>query len=241
MSISLQSGPSVSITNSQVVQPDATILSNGSISYNSTLNEVNIIPLQSLNANDMVQLGRQFLSGAYLMVNQDAGTFTLWQATDSSDEDLVAVDEHGAILVPTCASTTSNDTTSMAPDATGSASSTTSSSLKSSPASKSPISGIVGPVVGGVAGVVLLVGLGVFLWMRRRKNKITSATSSSTHIHKADEKAIPLYNYAAAERTNSTHELWGNPLNEMSGHITPKEKIKHSRAVSGVHELGDSR
>jgi hypothetical protein len=72
------------------------------------------------------------------------------------------------------------------------------------------------------------------------KNNITSATSSSTHIDNADEKAIPLYNYAAAERTNSTHELWGNPLNETSGHITPKEETKHITAVSGVHELGDS-
>jgi hypothetical protein len=38
-----------------------------------------------------------FLSGAYIMVNEDAGTFTLWQATDSLDENLVAVDEHSAV------------------------------------------------------------------------------------------------------------------------------------------------
>jgi hypothetical protein len=238
MSISLQSGPSISIANSQVVQPDATILSNGSINYNSTLNEVNIIPLQSLNANDMVQLGRQFLSGAYLMVNEDAGTFTLWQAIDSSDENLIAVDENGEVFSPTCASTKSNDTTATTPGSTGSASS---SSLASSPPSMTPISTIVGPVVGGVAGIVLLVGLGVLLWMRRRKNKVVGATSNSNQIQNADEKAIPLYDYAAAENTNSTHELWGNPLIEMSGHITPKEKTKHSTTVSGVHELGDSR
>jgi hypothetical protein len=238
MSVSLQSGPSISIANSQVVQPDATILSNGSINYNSTLNEVNIIPLQSLNANDMVQLGRQFLSGAYLMVNEDAGTFTLWQAIDSSDENLVAVDENGEVFSPTCASTTSNDTTATSPGSTGSASS---SSLASPQSSMTPISSIVGPVVGGVAGIILLVALGLFLWMRRRKNKAVGTTSNDTHVHHADEKAIPLYSYAAAERTNSTHELWGNPLNEMSGHITPKDKTKHLTAVSGVHELGDSR
>lgn len=220
------------------MQPDATILSNGSINYNSTLNEVNIIPLQSLNANDMVQLGRQFLSGAYLMVNEDAGTFTLWQAVDSPDENLMAIDENGEVFSPTCASTTSNDTTATPP---GSKESASSSPLAPTPPSKTPISSIVGPAIGGVAGVVLLVGLGIFLWMRRRKNKVISTTDNSAHVHNADEKAIPLYSYAVAERTNSTHELWGNPLNEMSGHITPKEKTKHSTAMSGVHELGDHR
>ena len=241
----MQSGPLISIANSQVVQPDATILSNGSINYNSTLNEVNIIPLQSLNANDMVQLGRQFLSGAYLMVNEDAGTFTLWQATDSSDEELVAVDENGKVFSLTCASTESNDTTVTSTGSTEPASSSPSTSLTSSSSSlsssKTPTSSIVGPVVGGVAGVVLLMGLGVFLWMRKRKNKAANITSDNTNIHGADEKAIPLYNYTATERDSSTHELWGNPLNEMSGHITPKEKTKHSTSVSGVHELGDSR
>ncbi|CAD0084698.1 unnamed protein product [Aureobasidium vineae] len=233
MSISFQSGPSISIANSQVVQPDATILSNGSINYDSTLNEVNIIPLQSLNANDMVQLGRQFLSGAYLMVNEDAGTFTLWQATDSLDENLVAVNEKGEVFNSTCASTTSNNTAVNPSESSGSAPSVS----PSSPASKTPTSTIVGSVVGSVAGVVLLICLGVFLWVRSRKNKVLGANSSSSHTHDAGEKAIPLYSYGAAEKTNSTHELWGNPVNEMSGHLSPKERSKHPTVV---HELGDS-
>lgn len=238
MSIALDSGPSISIANSQIVQPDATILSNGSINYNSTVNEVNIISLQSVNANDMVQLGRQFLSGAYLLVNEDAGTFTLWQAVESSDENLVPVNEKGEISSSTCASTTSNDTAVNPPGATESASSTSSSS-PSSPASKPSMSTIVGPVVGGIAGVALLVGLGVFFWMRSRNSKINIVTGSSTYIHDTGEKAIQLCNYDGAGRARSTHELWGNPVNELSGQITPKEKSKKGTTVSGVHELGD--
>lgn len=236
MSISLGPGPSISIANSQVVQPDATILSNGSINYNSTLNEVNIIPLKLKNANDMVQLGRQFLSGAYLLVNEDAGTFTLWQAVDSSDENLVAVGETGQIFSSTCASTTSNTPAVKPPGVTESAPSIS----PSSPASRPPKSTIVGPVVGGIAGVVMLVGLGVFIWLRSRRNKTIGATGSSAYVHDTNEKAIQLYSYDAAGRTRSTHELWGNPVSELSGPITPKETGRKGTTVSGVHELGDN-
>ncbi|KAG9757380.1 hypothetical protein KCU73_g4439, partial [Aureobasidium melanogenum] len=240
MSISLQSGPSISITNSQVVQPDATILSNGMINYNSTLNEVNIIPLQQMNENDIVKLGRQFLSGAYLMVNEDAGTFTLWEtpAIDTSDGNLVAVDAQGQVFSPTCASATSNNTT---PGSTESASVSASASAS---ASKTSIGTIVGPVVGGIAGLGLLVGLGVFLWKRSRKNKAIGATGSGAYVHDTDEKAIPLYDYSTAETTNSMYELRGKPVrapvNELSGEISPTEKKKTPTATSGVHELGDS-
>ncbi|KAG9513304.1 hypothetical protein KCV07_g8883, partial [Aureobasidium melanogenum] len=229
MSISLQSGPSISIANSQVAQPDATILSDGLINYTSTLNEVNIIPLYNQTENDMVQLGRQFLSGAYLMVNQDTGIFTLWEAIYSPDEDLVAIDAQGQVFSPTCASTTSNNTTS---GSTGSASPT--------PTPKTSTGTIVGAVVGGIAGVGLLVGLGIFLWKRSRKNKAISAAGSGAYFHDKDEKAIPLYDYSAAKMNDPAYELRGNPVNEMSGQHSPKEKSKSPTTKSGVHELGDS-
>jgi len=77
--------------------------------------------------------------------------------------------------------------------------------------------------------------------MRKRKNKIVHATENSAFVHHEDRKDIPLYDYAAAERTNSRHELWGNPVNEISGHVTPpEEKNKLPMAASGVHELGES-
>ena len=156
-----------------------------------------------------------------------------------SDENLVAVNEKGEVFNSTCASTTSNDT-AVAPSESSGSASTTSPSSPSSPASKSPVSTIVGPVVGGIAGVVLLIALGVFLWMRSRKNKTVSAIGSSEYVHDPGEKPIPLYSYSAADRDNSTHELWGNPVNELSGQITPKEKTKRPTAVPGVHEIGDS-
>lgn len=233
LSISIQSGPKVFIANSQVVQPDATILSDGSINYNDTMNEVNIIPLLPPNDKDIVQLGRQFFSGAYVMVNQDAGNFVLWQASGSSDEDLVAIDESGKPFTPICSSSTA------APP--GSNGTSSASSSAPTPPPKPSTSSIVGPVVGSIAGVVLLVGLGLFFWMRKRKNKTVHATEISAYIHHQDRKDIPLHDYAAAEKTNSRHELWGNPVNEVSGQITPPEKkIKSSTAASGVHELGDS-
>ncbi|KAH0365833.1 hypothetical protein KCU65_g5806, partial [Aureobasidium melanogenum] len=230
MSISLQSGPSIFIANSQIVQPDTNVLEDGTINYNSTLNEVNIISLEGLSGNDMVQLGRQFLSGAYLMVNQDTDRFTLWEANYSADEDLVAIDAQGQMFSPTCASTTSNNTT---PASTGSASASASTS-------KTSTGTIVGAVVGGIAGVGLLVGLGVFLWKRSRKNKVIGTTDSGAYFHDTNEKAVPLYEYSAAETNHTAYELRGNPVNEMSGQHSPKEKSKSPRTTSGVHELGDN-
>jgi hypothetical protein len=232
MNITIQSDLQIPIANTQVVQPDATILSDGSISYNDTLNELNVIALLPPNNGDIVQLGRQFLSGAYLMVNEDNGTFTLWQATGGSDESLVAVDENNVVFTPTCSSTAVPS-----PVPTGSLSS--SPSAHPSPP-KPTTSSVVGPVVGAIAGVVLLVALGVLFWMSKRKNKAVRAADNSSYAHNVDEKAIPLYNYSASERDNSAHELWGNPVNGVGGNVTPEEKNEPSTAASGIHELEHS-
>jgi LPXTG-motif cell wall-anchored protein len=232
MNITIQSDLQIPIANTQVVQPDATILSDGSISYNDTLNELNVIALLPPNNGDIVQLGRQFLSGAYLMVNEDNGTFTLWQATGGSGESLVAVDENNNVFTPTCSSTSATS-----PVPTASLSSTPSIHP---PPPKPTTSSIVGPVVGAIAGVALLVALGVFFRMRKRKNKAVRAAGNSPYAHSTDEKAIPLYNYGAPERDNPAHELWGNPVNEVGGNVTPEEKNNPSMAASGIHELEHS-
>lgn len=68
----------------------------GSILVNTIGPDLVIHSLQDVEAAKLAQLGWQFPTSAYLMVDQDAGQFTLWAVNLTSDEDLVAVDAHGA-------------------------------------------------------------------------------------------------------------------------------------------------
>ncbi|KAF4976241.1 hypothetical protein FZEAL_7063 [Fusarium zealandicum] len=135
-------------------------------------------------------LGRYFLTSAYLMVNHDAGTFTLWQANPSKKEKLVRVfdeetahkcgDDASGVVQPSATTTSAEEqwaTPSQRPQE-----------------SSSPSAAVIGgAVTGAVVGVVLVV-LGVlFLWRRRR-----NADSSNQVIHveartNDDKSGYPFY------------------------------------------------
>lgn len=89
MAISFSSGLQVTVPNDQFMVPFVTIARNGSRIFNDSQKEFlfNGIdePVQPAT------LGRYFLTSAYLMVNQDAETFTLWQANPSTATQLVPV------------------------------------------------------------------------------------------------------------------------------------------------------
>lgn len=44
----------------------------------------------------MLQIGRHFLSAAYIMVNYDVGEFLIWTANPTGSQDLVVLDATGA-------------------------------------------------------------------------------------------------------------------------------------------------
>lgn len=114
-------------------------------------------------------LGRYFLTAAYLMVNHDANTFTLWQANPSTKSSLVRVfdqktadqcDDADGVVQPSATPTSAN----VRPDETGSE-----DSKNDGEGSPSPSGAVIGgAVAGGVVGLAL-VGLGIFYFFRRRK------------------------------------------------------------------------
>jgi hypothetical protein len=83
----LSSGLEIRVQNDQYVVPFVTIDRNGSRIFNDSQREV----LMNGVADQPATLGRYFLTGAYLMVNQDSNTFTIWQANPSSSSDLIPV------------------------------------------------------------------------------------------------------------------------------------------------------
>lgn len=79
-------GVTIRIPNSELVVPEKYIDKvTGERKENTTKDELVISPLGNgfNNANDVAIMGRLFFSMAYLSINQDAGTFTVWPVEDS--------------------------------------------------------------------------------------------------------------------------------------------------------------
>lgn len=159
---------------------------------------------QDVNANDMAALGSTFLSAAYLMVNQDAGQFTLWEANPTTQSDPVAVDEAGEEITSFCAATDDDeedpnpspgsdagDSSSGGPGQSGSPDLALAGSGSATALSTG---GIAGVAVGAVAGGVL-IGAAVFWLLRRRKKAAAAAAAAAAAplfgpVHEADPSAF---------------------------------------------------
>ncbi|KAL1792464.1 hypothetical protein ACET3X_008971 [Alternaria dauci] len=99
LTIKLQNSMSVKIPNTELVVPDSFIASDGVVQTNTSVRNVVINSLQFDNSNDLPVLGRLFMSSAYVMVNQEAGMFTVWQAnTAPKTADIVAVDKQNNMV-----------------------------------------------------------------------------------------------------------------------------------------------
>lgn len=84
--------------------PFVTVERNGSRTFNESEREF----LYGVTSNQPSTLGRYFLTGAYLMVNHDDNTFTLWQANPSTASDLVITISKDT--AESCANFTTNGT-----------------------------------------------------------------------------------------------------------------------------------
>lgn len=146
----------------------------GAILANSTAPELVLNSIQQVNADNLPQLGRQFLSTAYLMLNEDAGQFTLWSANPTPQEDLVAVDVSNRAVDTFCATrnaTSGSDisaATTTAVTATAAATTARATTATSAATATATTGVIVGAVVGSVAGVAVAAGAVLFIWKKRQ-------------------------------------------------------------------------
>lgn len=106
-----------------------------------------VLVIDPTPGHDVPKFGRQLLSSSYLMVNQDAGRYTFWEVNLDKGEDLVAVDEKNRRVDRFCFE------------------------VNETPATNDGLSkgAIAGIVVGCVAGVALIAGIGYFHVARKRK------------------------------------------------------------------------
>jgi hypothetical protein len=165
MVITLSSGLQVTVPNDQFMVPFVTIDRNGSRIFNESQREFLFNP--TLDRVHLPTLGRYFLTSAYLMVNHDAQTFTLWQANPSTTSQLVPVlgdktkreacDSNSTTGTPQPSATNPSVTPDGTPGGT------------QSPRGKSLSTGIVAAIAVVSVVAVGLTALWIFYVVRRRR------------------------------------------------------------------------
>lgn len=183
LTIRLSSGLSIRVPNSQFLVPYVEIARGGKRVSNDSLVDLLV---NSIGGNRTTTLGRYFLTAAYLIVDHDANTFTLWQANLSSGRpNLVPVIEQSTDQ--SCATTSSGQCGG------GDMTNTPSISATADPPSSMSTGIVVGIAVGTVAGLAA-VAVAVFLILRRpRKKPAVRADDQPVESldDSADERARP--------------------------------------------------
>lgn len=184
LSFLLSNGLQVRVPNSQFLTPFVDVARNGSRVVDRSRREL----LMNGLADQPATLGRYFFTSAYLMVDHDAKTFTMWQANPSVKSNLVAVSSKGG-----CGGTAGGGATVGGTGGTGSGSSggteTAPSPSSTGTASSSQPSSNIGAIAGGVAGgVAVLAIIAAVLLIRRRRNRAevprpTEGASDSPEVY----------------------------------------------------------
>lgn len=201
--MTFQSGLKITIPNHQLVVPDISIDPEGNTIFNDTTREVLLNPLQEINRNDMPLLGKTFLTSAYLNVNYDTGTFAMWQATPTTEENLVGVGKSSAgCRIVSNSTSDPNIPTTGAPAPSD---------------SKISTAAIAGIAVGAAASLAI-VALATFWLIRRRKRSGYPATSPNTPpadtvIFKSE---LPAENVATSQHPTN-YRIPPQVLQEMPG------------------------
>ncbi|KAF2464208.1 uncharacterized protein BDR25DRAFT_381291 [Lindgomyces ingoldianus] len=158
------------IPNTDLVVPPAYISSNGTIIANSSIRNIVIKGLDE-GRNDALMLGKTFLSSAYLLVNHDKNSFTLWAALTSANGD--GIRSNGSLVA---VASNGNETTEFCEGSFGGNSNPTTSSLPF-PSSSSDLGrdgkelskgSIAGIAIGSAIAFALVAGIAWKLWRTKR-------------------------------------------------------------------------
>lgn len=201
----LGDGVQINITNDLLVFPQQTVSDQGAIISSSAISEILMSP--DFIKQTVPKLGQQFFSAAYIFVDHESDTYTLWAANATSDHDLVAVGEG-------CADTRAGTD------------STTSSKGKSMSAGD-----IAGAVIGSLVGVALIVTLAAMMVIRRKRRRQQKVVNSPAEQPRLD----PNGSKQELAADDSRHELPARrPLIEMDDGRTSLLELETS--PKALHE-----
>ncbi|KAE8350059.1 hypothetical protein BDV28DRAFT_151305 [Aspergillus coremiiformis] len=185
-SVTLNRQLKITVPNSQLVVPDYVPLGNETF-FSDTSREVLIgAPTGGDQPEWMTYLGQPFFIAAYLLVNHDLGTFSVWKNNSTHKEDYHAIDSTGTIRTAeeTASQTSPSPTTSQRPDQGPSLSAGT----------------IAGLVIGPLAGVSLLAAF-LAMCYRRKTRKLSASQEhpSSSILPKSEYRNTFLVEAPSAE------------------------------------------
>lgn len=211
LGIQIQGGPAITIPNDVLVVPDQYIDSSGAIQENSSAATLLISPNDGPNVNDVPLIGMAFFSGAYLTVDLDNGTWSVWPAKATIDTSLV-------IIGGTCSEST--NTTGQPAGAQDGHSDNTSATTEHNALSTGVKAGLA---VGSAAAGISVIGLAVFLALKRRKTRRVKEIASTRSIAGSFSSYDPI--------------MKGHvPLQEMAGSQTvPYELRSEGKPIELAH------
>lgn len=214
MTLEFTSGLSVRVDNAQYIGADITInKTTGALEANSTGPVVAMYAYDTASADYAQKIGRNLFSAAYLMVNYDAGEFTIWNANPTADQDLVAVDSAGAELNSLCPR--SNETATVTA-AGATASNTSASTATSAPATENTSVSprvIAGGVVGGVVGIAALAAVAWLVLRRRKAARKDPGVAEPDMDHSGSKKSRAssgMLEGGVAASSTDAHEIGGS-------------------------------
>lgn len=218
--------------NSQFLTPFVQIGYDGTRYYNESIKEFLFNPTSGQPST----LGRYFFTAAYLMVNHDANSFTMWQGNPTSASTLVPV------MNEETAEACGNNVTGVVQQsatATVTAAATSSGGASASRGTTGHVSAgaIAGGVVGGVAALVLIGVAAVFLVRRRRQTRQATHESLSGGTADGDDQDARTSLAGGAQGQvagDKPHKLtdWGSPMGspqELESTRPPSELPPSSR------------
>ena len=235
ITVGLDQGLKVTIPNELLVVPDAYVAPSGQVETNTSASALLIAPTLEENTVDVPILGRPFFSAAYLMVDLDAQTFTLWQANATSDERLVTVG--GACLDAPKVNDAPTNTTK-GPAATTSATSLATSTSSEPPnASKSPSAGVIaGIAVGAAVGLGVLAAILAFSLLRKRRRDALARSQVDAMYNKYGHESDHSYN-----KNGFSSPLQRYPGEMAAAQDQSYELLAHDRPLEAPGKPWDSR
>ncbi|KAH9903770.1 acid protease [Xylariomycetidae sp. FL2044] len=211
LTISLSSGLDVRISNNQFLVPFVDVDRSGSRVFNTSRREF----LYNTVYENPSTLGRYFLTGAYLMVDHDAETFTLWAANPTTESQLTPVISANA--KENCAGSSQSGTS---PDA---------SMRPAQQHTSAALSGgaIAGIVIGAVAALAVLgVAIYLFLRRRRRSRQLEQTCNYAPMPRPASPKDVDPAVQQVDYRYHGPHELYGGVSEaELDGQAPPPRPV----------------
>jgi hypothetical protein len=215
LSLVLDGTSKFTLSNDILILPREYVASDGAFETDSSSPGIAFTPTSNDNVNDVSIIGRPFFSAAYIMVDLDAETWTIWQANATTETRLVSVGGD-------CAEKPKVNTAppKVTPPGVGAANETSMNNATSAAtpatldrASTSLEAGaIAGIALGAVFGSGLLAGTLVICWLRRKRQMRRRSTGSEADI------ALTKYMYGRefGGLTPSCHEKSADSAQELA-------------------------